>query len=87
MMAQDDDDPRHDYVQFWETRHHIILEWDIEGIDFNKVTKDADTLKSMKLVNWLNQVTGKLIIEAQSFPNSPALSSDGTTPTAELETA
>ena len=82
MQAQADDDPRHDFVQMWETRSHMILEWGIDGFDSSKVTDDVTTLPSMKLMNWINLVTGRIIREAQSFPNSPAPLSDGTKPAA-----
>jgi hypothetical protein len=73
-QEEDEEDTRPGLVRAFETRKHLVLEAQIEGLDWSLV-ESGHYPPSMKLLSWFVGELGELIDEASSLPNSPRPSS------------
>ena len=83
--GQPDDDDRHWSIFEWETRFHIVKQWDLqdlnkEVLDNEVIQADPLTLPDMRLVTWVIAVTQPIIAFSVSLPNLQGPLSDMSTP-------
>lgn len=60
------------WFQGWRMRHHLVLEWHIEGLRAEDITADGMRLPSMRLLAWIARITADLPWEALDLPKSQA---------------
>lgn len=69
--GQPKDDDRHWSCYEWETRFHLILAYQLKGLDNETFNLDPLTLPDQRLILWIITITQPLLEEAVNLPNSP----------------
>lgn len=70
--GQPEDDTRHWLYFEWQTRFHLAKDWNLEGLDLEQLTPEADKIPDTRIVAWYVNITQIIIKEATNVPNWPA---------------